>query len=322
MTQTQTDLTDFHWLLEVLQTVDVGILVMDLEYNITAWNGFMENNSGIDSANALGRCLFDVFEEVSIDWFKHKAETVIQLRNRAFTTWEQRPYVFRFRNHRPITGVTEYMYQNCTFIPVMGLSGKIQNLAVIVYDVTDVATSKMDLKSANERLAQLSRVDGLTQLLNRAYWEERFATEFARQMRNSRNMSLIMFDIDHFKKVNDTYGHPTGDDVIRFVAQYVRDHSRSIDLAGRYGGEEFCILLLDSAEDDSFNYAERLRIAIETASISTVTGNLSITISLGVAQWSPVFKDHAAWIQAADQALYQSKMNGRNQTTVERQTSS
>jgi diguanylate cyclase (GGDEF)-like protein len=316
MTNTKSDLTDFHWLIEVLQTVDVGILVLDLEYNITAWNGFMENNSGIDPVDALGRSLFEVFDEVSVDWFKHKAETVIQLRNRAFTTWEQRPHVFKFRNHRPITGVTEYMYQNCTFIPVTGVTGQIQNLAVIVYDVTDIATSKLDLKAANERLALLSRTDALTQLYNRGYWEERFASEFKRQQRNARSMSLIMFDIDHFKKVNDTYGHPAGDSVIRAVAKTLIDSSREIDLAGRYGGEEFCILLLDSDKDDAFNYAERLRTTIESLPINTDAGELKITVSLGVSEWSADFTEYGQWIQSADQALYQSKMNGRNQSTL------
>ena len=316
MTNSQSDLTDFHWLFEVLQTVDVGILVMDLEYNITAWNGFIENNSGIDPADAIGRCLFDVFHEVSVEWFKHKAETVIQLRNRAFTTWEQRPYVFQFRNHRPITGVTEYMYQNCTFIPITGITGTIENLAIIVYDVTDIATSKLELKEANERLAMLSRIDGLTQLYNRAFWEERFVLEFKRQERSAKALSLIMFDIDHFKKVNDNYGHPAGDEVIRAVAKALHDGSRSIDLAGRYGGEEFCILLLDSDKEAALQFAERLRQQIETTPVATEDGNISVTISLGVAEWSADFTDHAQWIQAADQALYQSKMNGRNQSTL------
>jgi PAS domain-containing protein len=152
-------LKEFHWLIEVMQTVDVGVLVLDMNYTITAWNGFIENNSGIDSADALGQNLFEVFPEVSVDWFKHKADTVVQLRNRAFTTWEQRPYVFKFRNNRPITGVTRYMYQNCTFIPVMSTTGTVENLAVIVYDVTDVAASKLKLKEANNQLALLNQKD-------------------------------------------------------------------------------------------------------------------------------------------------------------------
>lgn len=153
MTQPTHDLAEFHWLIEVLQTVDIGILVLDLDYQITAWNSFMENNSGIDYEDAIGRSIFTVFADISVEWFKRKAEVVLQLRNRAFTTWEQRPYVFKFANNRPITGTTEFMYQNCTFIPVVGMTGQVENLAIIIYDVTDMATSKLELASASQRLA-------------------------------------------------------------------------------------------------------------------------------------------------------------------------
>lgn len=316
MTQGQNDLTEFHWLIEVLQTVDVGVLVLDLNYMITAWNGFMENNSGIDPADAIGKNLFDVYNEIPIDWFKHKVETVIQLRNRAFTTWEQRPYVFKFRNNRPITGVTEFMYQNCTFIPVTDMTGAVKNLAIIVYDVTDMATSKIESKAVNERLAKLSRTDGLTQLYNRAYWENLFSKEYLRQQRHEHQMSLIMCDIDHFKKVNDTYGHQVGDDVIRAVADTIRLNSRTTDLAGRYGGEEFVLLLMDSNVEHSQQLAERLREAIENMVVKTEGADLKITISLGVAPWSSAYVNHSEWIEAADKALYESKKSGRNRTTV------
>jgi diguanylate cyclase (GGDEF)-like protein len=309
-------LEEFHWLIEVLQTVDVGVLVLDLDYKVTAWNGFMENNSGIDGTDALGESLFDVFPEISVEWFKHKADTVVQLRNRAFTTWEQRPYVFQFRNTRPITGVTEYMYQNCTFIPVIGTTGAVQNLAVIVYDVTDIATSKLELKSANSRLAMMSRIDGLTKLLNRAYWEELFETEYMRQQRNAREMCLIMFDIDHFKKVNDNYGHQAGDDVIRAVSDAVRSNSRATDISGRYGGEEFAILLIDSDTQNTYLFAERLRHSIESTAVETEAGVLSVTVSLGVASYSPDYSHHGQWIEAADKALYISKESGRNKTSI------
>ncbi|MFQ3229067.1 diguanylate cyclase [Reinekea sp.] len=314
MTNPNDNLKEFHWLVEVLQTVDVGVLVLKLDYTITAWNGFIENNSGIDSADALGKNLFDVFPEVSHDWFKHKAETVVQLRNRAFTTWEQRPYVFKFRNNRPITGVTRYMYQNCTFIPVVSTTGTVENLAVIVYDVTDVATSKIKLKEVNEKLAELSRIDALTQLNNRGYWETLLESEFLRQQRNPRDLCLIIFDIDHFKKVNDTWGHPAGDEVIRAVATSVRNNSRATDISGRYGGEEFVILLIDSDIENAYSFAERLRVDIEQTQVETDVQTLNVTVSLGVSAWTDEYKNHSQWIESADQALYKAKESGRNKT--------
>lgn len=315
MTQTENGISEFHWLFEVLQTVDVGVLVLDLDYQITAWNGFMENNSGIDPSDAIGQNLFSVYDEIPVEWFKHKVDTVVQLRNRAFTTWEQRPYVFKFLNNRPITGVTEYMYQNCTFIPVIGLNGQVKNLAIIVYDVTDIATSKLELKGANDRLAVLSQTDGLTKLYNRAYWESQFVTAYLRQQRHAHDMSLIICDIDHFKKVNDTYGHQAGDDVIRAVSDIIRKNSRTTDVAGRYGGEEFVLLLMDSDVEKSLILAERLRKAVEATVVKTGGHELQVTISLGLAGWSDDYASHGQWIEAADTLLYKSKENGRNQTS-------
>ena len=316
MSQSPGGMSEFHWLIEVLQTVDIGIVVLDLDYNITAWNGFIENNSGVDSADAIGRSLFDVFSELSEQWFKHKAETVIQLRNRAFTTWEQRPYVFKFKNTRPVTGMTPFMYQNTTFIPVIGPAGEVQNLAIIVYDVSDTAISKLELKGANDQLAQLSRTDGLTQLLNRGHWEELLEAEFMRQQRKVRDMSLVMLDIDHFKEINDNYGHQTGDEVLRAVAKLLQENSRASDYYGRYGGEEFALLLRDSDTQSAMQFAERLRETVEQTSFHTAQGKIKLTISLGVAGWNDQLADHRAWMKVADQALYQSKNAGRNQITL------
>jgi len=141
MSSSDSALSEFHWLMEVLQTLDVGILVVSLDYRILSWNSFMENHSGISPDDAIERDLFEVFPDLPRDWFEHKARTVIQLKNRAFTTWEQRPYVFHFKNNRPITGTVDFMYQNCTIIPVTNIRGEVESLGVIIYDVTNEAAS-------------------------------------------------------------------------------------------------------------------------------------------------------------------------------------
>lgn len=316
MTSHQESLSDFHWLLEVLQTIDVGMLVVDLEFNVVAWNGFMENHSGIAPQDALGRNLFSVFPDIPKDWFEHKSRTVIQLHNRAFTTWEQRPYVFKFKNNRPITGTAEFMYQNCTFIPVSNIRGQVESLCIIVYDVTDVAVSKMELQKANQQLKHLSRTDRLTSLFNRGYWEELLEAEFRRQQRTDRPTSLVLFDIDHFKPFNDAYGHTVGDDVIRMVAEVTRHTVRSTDLAGRYGGEEFGIILPDTPPQEAVQLAERLRERIEAMIVDSHDQKLQVTISLGVAGYDSDLTDHNQWIDKADQALYLSKETGRNRVSL------
>lgn len=316
MSSSGESVSEFHWLLEVLQTIDVGMLVVDLNYTVLAWNGFMENHSGISPHNALNQNLFTVFPDIPRHWFEHKVRTVIELKNRAFTTWEQRPYVFRFKNNRPITGTSKFMYQNCTFIPVADMKGEVNSLCIIVYDVSDVAVSKLQLQQANTRLKEFSRKDALTGLFNRGYWEHLLSQEFKRQQRAHQPTSLIMMDIDHFKSVNDTYGHTVGDDVIRMVARVISDTLRGTDVAGRYGGEEYAVILPDTNGEDAVILAERLRVNVEEQVITVGQTSFQVTISLGVASWNTRLESHSDWVNLADQALYKSKDMGRNQVTL------
>jgi diguanylate cyclase (GGDEF)-like protein len=172
------------------------------------------------------------------------------------------------------------------------------------------------LLSVNDQLQKLSSTDRLTNLYNRGHWEEMLKLEFARHLRYGHNAALIMFDIDHFKRVNDTYGHPGGDKVIQCVADIVRDHIRDVDVCGRYGGEEFAILLPDTNKAGALILAERLRQAIEEVNVVHEGQVIRFTISLGVADLALSANDHKALIEWADQALYTSKKAGRNQVTV------
>lgn len=126
----------------------------------------------------------------------------------------------------------------------------------------------------------------------------------------------MIFDIDHFKKVNDTYGHQAGDAVIQGLAKVVSEQIRDTDIAGRYGGEEFVVLLPDVDCAGGRIFAERLRGVVERLQISHEGQVIPFTISLGVADLSEPSDDHLQLLQWADQALYTSKRNGRNQVTV------
>lgn len=149
------DLQDFHWLADMVESVEVGLVVLDLDYRVQAWNGFMENHSGLTASQIHGRILFEAFPDLPQRWLSRKMEAAVMLKTRAFTSWEQRPWVFRFRNTRPITGMEEYMYQNLTISPLSGPDGQIQKICLMVYDVTDEASTKKALQEANERLAIL-----------------------------------------------------------------------------------------------------------------------------------------------------------------------
>lgn len=307
---------EFHWLMDMIQTVDVGLVVIDRKFNVKVWNSFMESHSGITTRQIKDKCLFDFFKEIPRDWLEHKANTVFTLRNRSFMTWEQRPYLFKFKNYRPITGTEEYMYQNITISPLSSPDGSIEQLVLMIYDVTDIASNKKALQKANDELQQLSRTDGLTQLYNRAYWEECLVREYARYQRYETECSVVMLDIDHFKKVNDTYGHQAGDMVIRRLSDIIRQNLRETDIAGRYGGEEFGIILLNTNSESAVHFCERLRNDAQSKAVEHGGQEIPFTISLGISQATPGLSDYKAWLEQADHALYASKEGGRNQTWV------
>jgi diguanylate cyclase len=316
MSAGQVDISDLHWMMDMLQSLDVGLVVLDREYRVQVWNRFMENHSGCRPNAVIGNNIFDLCGDMPKSWFRRKAESVFLLKSRAFTTWEQRPYLFKFKNYRPITGPADFMYQNVTFIPLVSADGEVHHVGLIIYDVTDTAVSKMELQAANSQLEALSRTDRLTELNNRGYWEECLAREFQRSKRTGERCSLIMFDIDHFKKINDNYGHPAGDEVIRQTAATLRGTMRSTDVAGRYGGEEFGVILIGTQADQATVFAERLRNGIEALTVRYEDQVIRYTVSLGVARIPDDAQDYKTWIERADKALYESKRAGRNRVTV------
>ncbi|KKO47397.1 diguanylate cyclase [Arsukibacterium ikkense] len=316
LTNAEFDVSEIHWLMDMFQTVDVGLVVLNSDYRIQVWNGFMESHSGLTPRQVRERYLFDLFPEIDEQWLRRKCDPVILLKNRAFTIWEQRPYIFKFKNYRPITGSAEYMYQNSTIFPLTDTRGQVTHLCIIIYDVTDAAVSRTELESMNGRLQQLSKTDFLTQLSTRGHWEDALIQEFNRLQRYSQHHStLLMCDIDHFKRVNDTYGHTAGDEVIRKVADVIKANIRTTDLAGRYGGEEFAILLVDTSLEQAQCLAERIRQQVAILAISYNKMVLNVTISLGLAERDVGMQEHRHWIEAADNALYQSKVDGRNKVT-------
>lgn len=312
----QFDINELHWLLDIVQSIDVGVVVLDRDYQVEVWNSFMENHSGLSVSEASHRSIFELFGEIDENWFRQKVETAVMLGTRAFTIWEQRPNLVRFKSYQPITGLADEMYQNVTILPLRSTTGETDHVCLIIYDVTGVAVNKRQLESANAQLQELAQRDGLTGLLNRRHWEQCLEHEFARHLRYDTSTSLVIFDIDHFKSVNDSYGHQTGDEVIREVARITRQLARETDCAGRYGGEEFVVLLPDTDLEGARQFAERLRQAVERLRVDHEGQSLGFTISLGVACIDDGMTEHGALVERADKALYQSKETGRNRTTV------
>ncbi|HUR83050.1 MAG TPA: diguanylate cyclase [Thermoanaerobaculia bacterium] len=176
-----------------------------------------------------------------------------------------------------------------------------------------------ELLETNKRLELLSITDGLTKLHNHRYFQDELARAFEEAQRYQRPLSLAMIDIDFFKKINDTYGHAVGDDVLRNAASLYRHSVRSTDLVARYGGEEFVVMMPETSLQDAISFAEKIRHLLEVTPLETQAGPVSATISIGVAS-VPHSRIHSAkeLIVAADKALYRAKRGGRNQVEAEK----
>ena len=167
-------------------------------------------------------------------------------------------------------------------------------------------------------LRMIAQVDHLTGALTRRGFVEQAEREMARSRRYQRPSALVMLDVDHFKVVNDTYGHTTGDQVLHQLARLAEATLRPIDVFGRLGGEEFGILLPETDADEALIVAERLREAIAGYAMQLSNGaTLTVTASFGIAVLAPAVTSVATWIEQADAALYAAKAGGRNCTRLE-----
>ena len=220
----------------------------------------------------------------------------------------------------------------CRGIAVFGTNGTVCRLTGSQTDITErkvaeqkLAAAMSDLKFAlaseqvlldeldkkNKELIELSITDGLTGLYNHRFIQERFEFEFKRVKRYGGTLSCMMLDIDHFKNLNDTYGHQCGDHVLREISALLRKLSREVDICGRYGGEEFLILTNVNIEFTTL-FANKLHAAIEGHPFSFDDKTFQVTVSIGVADFRPSMKDRHELIEHADMALYQAKEDGRN----------
>ena len=301
---------------ELLDSIEVGIAVLDRNFNVQVWNKFLENHGAKKAEAIIGDSLFSHFPEIEEKWLRTKVDPVFNLKSPVFIIWEQRPYLFKFACNRPVTSAAEFMYQNVTMFPIVDKRGNVERFCMLVYDVTEQALGKRGMEHLNEELKTASRVDGLTGLYNRRYWQERFDEMHKLCVRREKPSTALMLDIDHFKRINDTYGHQAGDKVIKMLAALIKRCVRETDLAGRYGGEEFAIILNDSSVEDAKIVAERIRQLAQRLVVEHEGESISFTVSLGLAQFSPDFKGAMAWLECADQALYEAKENGRNQYRI------
>lgn len=311
-----TEMKELHWHYDLLNSIEVGIVVLNADFTVQVWNQFMQNHSNKLPSQVVGKPLFECFDEIDEAWLRAKAQPVLTLNTPVFMIWHQRPYLFRFTSNRPITSEAEYMYQNVTLFPLMSINGQPEQICMLVYDVTEQALNKARAERFNHQLTEISRTDGLTGIYNRRYWQERFEHAHKLALRGAHPCTVMMMDIDHFKKVNDTYGHPAGDKVIQDLAAVIKQAIRETDVAGRYGGEEFAIFLTDAQIEAGIAVGERIREMVLSRKVVHDDLTITYTVSVGVCEFTPAHKTALGWLELADQALYQAKQQGRNRVVA------
>lgn len=182
--------------------------------------------------------------------------------------------------------------------------------------VADHATLFITNARLHKEVERLAITDGLTGLYNHRHFQERLSEEFQRLKRSSQSLSIILIDLDHFKEINDIYGHPAGDTILKSLGSILKKTLRGIDIIARYGGEEFAAVLLNTESKGAYKIAERLRTKVMHTPFFAGENKLLLTISIGVAAYPHDAITKEELISRADEALYYAKKNGRNQVCI------
>lgn len=263
---------------------------------------------GYESEELIGKGPFSLY---------HPEDIVEVRRSYSFCIQEKKDNIVSYRIKRKDGN---YIWFETTSKIMDQTKGKPEELLCISRDITDRKYIEDDLKEKNIQLELLSNMDGVTHIYNRRFFDVTLQTEWNRAVNNSAPLSLIMFDIDHFKSYNDTYGHQIGDECLKKIATSAQlVLIRSSDVVARYGGEEFAIILPNTNIEAASKVAEEIRSAIQALAIPSINSKVLpvVTISVGVSCLYPVPDANPLQLIAnADQALYKAKSDGRNRVSV------
>jgi diguanylate cyclase (GGDEF)-like protein len=305
-------LTDLEPLIDVLSQ---GLVVLDRGLRVVLWNRWMEMHSRLGRDEVLGKVLTDVFPELAPKGFAWKVQNVFALGNYAFFSQRLHRFLFPLSTAQYLQGRYENMQQNAVVSPLRGEDGQVEFVCVSILDCTDTVSYQERLEETTRRLEQMAQTDHLTQVANRRHLFDRLTQEISRTCRQNQPLSVAIIDVDHFKSVNDRHGHLCGDQVLVQLAGLLKDNVRPYDLVGRYGGEEFCLVLPETGLDDAVKLVERLRKLVGQYDFRHHDECLTITFSAGVSSTECQPRADADWLLSqADEALYKAKSAGRNQT--------
>lgn len=287
----------------VIANMPDTIFVKDAESRFVLANLAAAKNVGANnSAELLGKTDFDFFPKEIAEVFFENERRVLD---------GSMTHVNKEERITDASGTTRYLLT--TKVPLTDYTGKTNGLVGIGRNVTELKAVESQLENARDELAFKAAHDALTGLINRAAILEHLDRELARCAREKGSVAVLLADLDHFKKINDTYGHATGDEVLRETAHRLLNSVRIYDLVGRYGGEEFLIVLPScSSAAVAMARAEQMRNDLSRGPVWTEHGPIPVTMSLGVLVTGARHLTAAAAMHDADLALYAAKNQGRD----------
>lgn len=302
----------------ILDQLSIGAAVIDSELKVLFWNRWMSEHSLLDRQAVLDRPIQELLPGLADKGFDRKAREVFRRGRPGFFNKKLHRHVFPFYSCRSyLENKLLPMEQTVILSPLPDPDGKTGRLLVSVFDISDWVAKQDELLRSRSELQQLSLTDELTQAPNRRSVMERLASELSLHIRKRRPLALALLDIDHFKEVNDNFGHQVGDVILREMVQLLRERLRSYDSLGHYGGEEFLLILPETTPGQAFLVCDRLRRTVAEEEFLINGHSHRITVSLGVTgkgeEESP---SREGLIAKADRYLYQAKEAGRNRTIV------
>lgn len=285
---------------QILENMQDAVLVVDSRGRIIHANPALLGLLGLESLAAV---LGETMDEVLPQWLKGQERVSGDRRRKTFVVSDGQEHYYQV-NSAPL------YWKN---------QGKEIGNIILLHDITELTHTMQErerligaLKNTQSELEVLATTDALTDLYNRRFFYENAEQEFERSARYQRPLSVIMLDVDHFKRINDTYGHVVGDQILRAIADTIKGSVRNVDLLARFGGEEFIVLLPETGQSEALCLAERILNRVKACAVLHEGKRIATTVSAGIADIMGSDGNLEDLIRRADAALYQAKEKGRD----------